>query len=404
MKRLLGGAILLAAGCAAVDLRGSPSRTAYALAPERVAPIASVEFKDLAGGLRQDGTHLVLKRPFVDSFRDAALARLAALNVPVGTAGGAVVRVEVTESTLTRGRGFNADLTGTVKYALRVLRDGREVCVREASGWAVVHETLTSSPERAVLDAALSKAADDLGPALASSCLYTAGGPGSAAPAPAAVRDPALIAVVIGVERRRGAAAPVAGAASDAKDFAAVLKTALGAGDGRVVLLVDDGASLADLNKTLEHWLPDHIAPGDRVVVYFAGQGARDARGDAYLVPFDGDAAYLDSTAFPLSRLLAGLGRLPATSTVVLDASFSGTGGRTLAAPDGGESAAALPPGVTVLRASSPGQAAGAADGHGRFTAALLRALNERGGDLSSAFDAAAPGLTDQKPLRRSGR
>lgn len=408
MKRFLPlSALLLAAGCVGVDLRYAPSQPAYPLAPERLAPIASVEFADLAGGLREEGTPLVLKRPFVDNFRDAVLAQLSALKVPVGTAGGAAVRVEVTEATLTRGRGFKADLTATVKYRLRVIRDGREACVKDASGWAVVREGFATTPAADAMERGLAKAVDNLGPAIASSCLYPPSAAASAVPA-AVPRDPALIAVVIGAERHRAGVPAAEGAARDARAFAGHLKALLGLGDDRVALLLDDGASLADLNKHLERWLPDHAAPGDRVVVYFAGHGARDASGAAYLVPFDGDPAYLDSTAFPVERLLKDLGHLPAASTVVLDASFAGDGGRTLAGPRpkraGPVMDEAPPSNVTVFVAASEDRVARAAGGHGVFTAALLRALRERGGDFATAFDAAAPGLADQKPLRRAGR
>lgn len=412
MRRFLPlSAVLLAAGCVGVGLRYSPSLPAYPLAPERVAPIASVEFADLAGGLREEGTPLVLKRPFVDDFRDAVLAQLAALKVPVGTAGGAAVRVEVTEATLARGRGFKADLTATVKYRLRVVRDGRESCVKDVSGWAVVREGFATSPAAAAMERGLAKAVDNLGPALASSCLYppAAAVPGAASvPPPAVPRDPALIAVVIGAERHRAGVPAADGAARDAREFADQLKALHGLGDDRVAVLLDEGASLADLNKNLERWLPDHAAPGDRVVVYFAGHGARDAGGEPYLVPFDGDPAYLDSTAFPVERLLKGLGHLPAAVVVVLDASFAGEGGRTLAGPRPSRARplmdAAPPSNVTVFVAASEDRAARSAEGRGVFTAALLRALRERSGDFSAAFDAAAAELAGQKPLRRVGR
>jgi hypothetical protein len=405
VRSLFFATLILSAGCAGVDLRYAPVEPGYPLAAERVSPIASIEFKDLAGGLQQDGTNLVLKRPFIDAVRDAALARLAAWKVPVGTAGGAALRVEVKESSVKRGRGFNADITAAVKYTVRVSRDGKEVCSTDASGWAVVHEKIGSASAVDAVDGALAKAVDNLGPALASSCLYASGDAAAVVtPAAPVARDAGVVALVMGVERRRNGA-PADGAAADAKAFAAELKTRLGAGDDRSLLLLDDAVSLADMNKTLDHWLPYHVAPGDRVVVYFAGHGARDGKGTAYLVPYDGDAAYLDSTAFPLPRLFAGLGRLPATVTVVLDASFSGSGGRTLTAPAEKLEMDATPPAnVTVLRAASQGLPASAVDGRGRFTAALVRAMDERGGDLGTAFDAVAATLAGQKPARVVGR
>jgi len=51
------------------------------------------------------------------------------------------------------------------------------------------------------------------------------------------------------------------------------------------------------------------------------------------MVPFDGDPNYLAVTGYPLKRLYENLGKLPvAEVTVVLDAYFSGSGGRSVIA------------------------------------------------------------------------
>jgi len=62
-----------------------------------------------------------------------------------------------------------------------------------------------------------------------------------------------------------------------------------------------------------------------------------------------------------------------------------------------------LPPNVTLLEAASQGNAARVVDGRGAFTAALLGVLRDKGGDLLTAFDGAAPALAEQKPRKRTG-
>lgn len=61
-------------------------------------------------------------------------------------------------------------------------------------------------------------------------------------------------------------------------------------------------ATLANVRRELEEWLPSVAQPADRVVVYFAGHGfVQDGRG--YLAPWDVDPDRLEATAYPMSRL-----------------------------------------------------------------------------------------------------
>ncbi|MGE0862828.1 MAG: caspase family protein [Vicinamibacterales bacterium] len=61
-------------------------------------------------------------------------------------------------------------------------------------------------------------------------------------------------------------------------------------------------ATLANVRRELEEWLPSVAQPADRVVVYFAGHGfVQDGRG--YLAPYDVDPDRLEATAYPMSRL-----------------------------------------------------------------------------------------------------
>lgn len=432
MKKLLLLSAALAAGCGGAQLRYTPAQPSFALAPERSVPIASIRFLDASGGMQSMGTALMLKRRFYDSFREAMQDSLTSLKVTTAAVSGADVEIVLTEARLARGQGLNADLTATVRYVVRARRGGQAACEREGSGWTVLRESLVSSPDAQAVERALAKAADGLGPVLASSCLYapepSAAAPPTATPAgtgPGAFdvdappspgrRDPHLLVLAVGVERYRGLP-PARFAGNDARAFAAYAKAVLGAADERVALAVDDDATYASLRKYIEGWLPNRLSVGDRVIVYFSGHGAFDSSsGATYLVPSDGDTSYLEQTAYPLARVYAQLGRLPAKVFVVLDAGFSGSGPRSAAPPGARLSAvapASLPPANTALiAAAAPAQAVNvdAVRGHGLFTYFLLKALRAAP-DLRAAFDAAKPEVekaarrdlnVDQSPLWR---
>jgi uncharacterized caspase-like protein/tetratricopeptide (TPR) repeat protein len=61
-------------------------------------------------------------------------------------------------------------------------------------------------------------------------------------------------------------------------------------------------ATLANVRRELETWLPSVAQAADRVVVYFAGHGlVKDGRG--YLAPYDVDPDHLDTSAYPMTTL-----------------------------------------------------------------------------------------------------
>lgn len=188
-------------------------------------------------------------------------------------------------------------------------------------------------------------------------------------------------AVVVGVERYKSL--PAASYASgDARAMAEAVR-ALGVPEENVVLLEGDRAGLAELSKYIEEWLPRRVGKRSRVYVYFSGHGAPDVQGAApYLMPWDGDAAFVKSTGFSLERLYASLEKLPAREVIVaLDSCFSGTGGRSVLAPGLRPLVSLRMPAtrrhVSVLTASEAGEAAGGLPerGHGAFTYRLLEGL-----------------------------
>lgn len=228
-------------------------------------------------------------------------------------------------------------------------------------------------------------------------------------------------AVVIGVERYRNGLPSADFAAGDARIVARYASAVLGYPAANVVLLADESATRSDMVKHLERRLANRVQPEDEVFVYFSGHGAPDPKtGESYLVPYDGDPAYLEETAYPVKRLYEALAKLPAKKIVVaMDSCFSGSGGRSVIAegsrPLVTVAAAAVPKGLTVLSASSAAQTSNSyrMKSHGLFTYFLLKGLREGGADWRAAFDYLKPEVSrvarqdynsDQEPQWREGR
>ena len=134
-------------------------------------------------------------------------------------------------------------------------------------------------------------------------------------------------ALVVGIERY--SELPKADYAE--RDAAAVTRhlEAMGVPRRNIKHLAGSKAGRSGLVKNLEAWLPRNVKADSRVFFYFSGHGAPDVEtGRAYLMPWDGDPNYLDSTGYPVERLYAKLGALKAKEVVVvLDLCFSGAGG-----------------------------------------------------------------------------
>jgi hypothetical protein len=190
-------------------------------------------------------------------------------------------------------------------------------------------------------------------------------------------------ALIVGIESYRSIAAKADFGENDAKSVRTYLE-ALGVPAGNVITLLGDKAGRSDIAKYLEEWLPGVVKPDSRVYFYYSGHGAPDPQtGTAYLVPFDGDPAFLKSTAFSLSKIYADLAALPARESVVmLDSCFSGAGGRSVLSPGVRplvlmEDSTTAPEKVTVLSAAGAREIAGGLDlrQHGLFTYFMLRGL-----------------------------
>lgn len=141
-------------------------------------------------------------------------------------------------------------------------------------------------------------------------------------------------AVVIGIEKYRGKLPKAEFADRDARVVGDYLTKVLGYPEENVVVLENDNATRTDMEKYLEGWLPNRVEKDASVFFYFSGHGTPNAKtGDAYLVPYDGDPAFVEKTGYPMQRLYEQLGKLPTKEVVVvLDTCFSGAGGRSVIA------------------------------------------------------------------------
>ena len=226
------------------------------------------------------------------------------------------------------------------------------------------------------------------------------GGPGAAGilgsvPAPAAAPDaflpgapqPAAFALVIGIERYRDVVA-TPGARRDAERFAALARTTLGVPERNVRLILDERATRGDVEKE-PAFLAANVPAGGRIYLFFAGHGAPDpSTGTPYLVPYDGDPAYLDRTALPLAAVTAALSKTRARDVIALvDACFSGSGGRSVLPPGARPlvpvKEAGLPGKVAIFSAAGAAELTGPAPGGdgGLFTTHLLEAIGQARAD-----------------------
>lgn len=153
-------------------------------------------------------------------------------------------------------------------------------------------------------------------------------------PARRAKARPNAYAVVIGIESYREKLPKADFADRDAKLMGDYLTQVMGYPEENVVVRLNERANRTDLVKYFEEWLRNNVDAGGSVFIYYSGHGAPNPKtGDAYLVPYDGDPAFVESTAYPLKQLYAALDKLPAKDvTVVLDSCFSGAGGRSVIA------------------------------------------------------------------------
>ncbi|MDD5712229.1 MAG: caspase family protein, partial [Smithellaceae bacterium] len=192
-------------------------------------------------------------------------------------------------------------------------------------------------------------------------------------------------AIVIGIEQYRQKLPRADFATHDALTVTEYLEKVMGYPEENVVTLLNDKASKSDFEKYFGKWLRNNVEKDSSVFIYFSGHGAPNPNtGDAYLVPFDGDPAFIDETGYSLKRLYGELGKLPSQEIVVmLDSCFSGAGGRSVIARGARplvmnlQTALVLPENVTVMSAASGSQISSTFEekGHGLFTYFMLKGI-----------------------------
>lgn len=228
--------------------------------------------------------------------------------------------------------------------------------------------------------------------------------------------QPAAFALVIGIERYRDVP-PTPGARRDAERFAALARTTLGVPERNVRLLLDDRATRSDVEKELA-FLASNVPAGGRIYLFFAGHGAPDpSTGTPFLVPYDGDPAYLDRTALPVQAITEALAKTRARDVIgFVDACFSGSGGRSIL-PKGARPLvpvmeSGLPGKVALLSAAGGKELTGATTtgDSGLFSSHLLEALGHGRADLDGDGQLSLQELTDwlgprvERDARRENR
>ncbi|MFA5846476.1 MAG: caspase family protein [Thermodesulfovibrionales bacterium] len=211
------------------------------------------------------------------------------------------------------------------------------------------------------------------------------------------------MAVVIGVEKYQDLPASDY-SSSDAKLMKEYL-VSLGVKERNIELLLNERATQSSIKKTVETWLPNRIKSDSKVVIYYSGHGAPDAKtGGAYIVPFDGDPNYLEDTGYPLKRLYDKLGKLQAAEVIVLlDSCFSGAGGRSVLAKGARPLVMMVDTGVlssnmAVLSATQGTQISTSSSekGHGVFTYYFLKALKDGKKDIAEIYSYIKPLVEDE--------
>jgi hypothetical protein len=192
------------------------------------------------------------------------------------------------------------------------------------------------------------------------------------------------LAVIVGIERYRGGIPNATNARHDAEVFAGFAEKTLGIPKSRIKLLLDDGATSADLAEALGKWLSENAKPDSSVWFYYSGHGTPSpATGDSLLVPYDSDPDEVDRRGLPVSQLTGILQALPVKERfVILDACFSGNSERSVLSRGKRplvpiKDLAAPPPAMVVFAATEGKGTSGPAHGaaHGLFTFHLLNGL-----------------------------
>lgn len=197
-------------------------------------------------------------------------------------------------------------------------------------------------------------------------------------------QKPNAYAVLVGIESYRDLPR-VDYAQRDAAMMKEYLVKVLGYREEHVILRINERATRGDIEAYFENWLKNNVDKDAEVFVYYAGHGAPDPKsGKAFLVPYDGNPSFLETSAYPLDRLYKSLSALPTSHIiVVLDSCFSGAGGRSVIAKGARpmmltvENPVMASKNITILAAAQGNQISSAYQEkrHGLFTYFFLKGL-----------------------------
>ncbi len=146
---------------------------------------------------------------------------------------------------------------------------------------------------------------------------------------PEAIHIPRSYAVIIGIShyQKLPASQQLNFAERDAQSIRTVLISTEGGNfkAENVHVLTGDQATLANMRREIDTWLPSVAKEGDRVLIYFAGHGFL-YHGKGYLAPTDFDTGRVAETGYPMDELGSVIGgKIQATSKILLtDACHSG--------------------------------------------------------------------------------
>ena len=202
------------------------------------------------------------------------------------------------------------------------------------------------------------------------------------------------LAVIIGIEGY--SSLPKSDYSYDDARLVKEYAKALGFRERNIELITDEKATKTTIEKSLEVWLRNKTKPSSRIFIYYSGHGSPDpSTGESYIVPYDGDPNYLSVTGYPLKRLYEKLGSLPAAEVIViLDACFSGAGGRSVLAKGArplvmSTATFSMAPNMAVLSATQGTQISTSSPerGHGLFTYYFLKAIQEGKKSIADIYE-----------------
>lgn len=204
----------------------------------------------------------------------------------------------------------------------------------------------------------------------------------SEAPKPAAgPRRPNLYLLAVGVSRYQRQQYQLGLAAKDASDFARTLQAQRGRQYAEVIVkvLTDEQATRAAVQDGL-NWLAANGTEGDVSMLFLAGHGLNNGRGQYFFMPHDAQHERLAATAVPEASIRDALAKIRGRALFFVDTCYAGNvigGNNSVELSKLANTLASSENGVIVFASSSGRQSSEEKDewGNGAFTKALIQGL-----------------------------